>query len=93
MIIADSIGDAAKARLDSIPRRQRACAASIRAPLVLLASLLPNVTVVAYKRDSGKLGGNEPKSLGRMTQLPEKGDVPHKIGQRTEKSAFQILSS
>lgn len=32
------------------------------------------------KRGFGKLEANGPKSLGRMTQLSEKGDLPHEIG-------------
>src|SRR6266849_1659637 len=45
------------------------------------------------KRGSGKLGDNGPKGVRRMAQLPKKADLPHEIGQRAEKSAFQIRSS
>src|SRR5258708_6178765 len=48
---------------------------------------------VGQKRGSGKLGDNGPKAVRRMAQLPKKADLPHEIGQRAEKSAFQIRSS
>src|SRR5260370_40396422 len=48
---------------------------------------------VGQKRRSGKLGDNGPKAVRRMAQLPKKADLPHEIGQRAEKSAFQIRSS
>jgi hypothetical protein len=39
------------------------------------------------------LGENGSKSLRGMMQLREKGDLPHEISHRAEKSAFQIRSS
>ena len=40
---------------------------------------------------SGKLGGNGPTSIGRMTQLLEKGDLDHEIGQQAKSSRSRYV--